>query len=734
VRRFMFPTLLILLILLIIPVFVIFAPQPAAPINPAVPTDIRDGLEVITPQNAHRLREIKTLGRGWIHNVLWSPDNTRLYVVSSAGLSFYTVGEWDNPVFIPAKHPALINAALSPDGSKIALLERDFVRVLDTMLWREIFTYNGLTYEKGYGWNEIIGLTNQVLALRCQETCDRNYFLWDIQSGERITDFEYIQQRPETMSNLSLITAAHGHFVAIQDTTDGQPLVIYDFSIDPLSNYYFTDVDTSSDRIVAASDFDDLHSEKQTGSYLSVWNMTENQETYSMMREDNSFEGVAILPNEPVIALLTCREMQPESSYSRERCEFYHVELYDMEEDAFTATLPGDFRSEAVSMAFSPDKTMLVAADNSFVRIWEVQSGTSLTTLDGFTIQAFDMDFNSDGAVLATSHDSGWEGAATLFWDMKTLSERPSGSIPCGGMIDYQPGGSLFICTSHANLFESWYSRMEMWDVNDLSQPVPVPGYGHVEMVAEAVFSPDGTMLAAAPNGTNIVLMDVATRETLFAFHIDLGYDYPALKFTRDGRLLNVTFSRMTFGSILFDIPYILAHPSEQPVDYEDALQWTGDEPHYETGLIHDLMNTGSKFAYHPDGSTITGFTDVEGRAKGYISLYDAATGQELKRLSENDAWNLVYSPDGQLIAISYPDCEEKIPDQFCPHDIELLDAETGDSLAVLTGHPELILELDFSPDGKYLISSGGAMEYWFNEAISQDTLIHVWAVPSGEP
>ncbi len=93
------------------------------------------------------------------------------------------------------------------------------------------------------------------------------------------------------------------------------------------------------------------------------------------------------------------------------------------------------------------------------------------------------------------------------------------------------------------------------------------------------------------------------------------------------------------------------------------------------------------------------------------IRLWDAASGQQLRRLSDHQ-WRirgLAFSPDGGLLASGGLD-----------HNIRLEDVHTGEQLAVIKRGSANVNCLTFSPDGRVL-------------AAGHDSHIQLWEVPSGE-
>jgi WD40 repeat protein len=121
----------------------------------------------------------------------------------------------------------------------------------------------------------------------------------------------------------------------------------------------------------------------------------------------------------------------------------------------------------------------------------------------------------------------------------------------------------------------------------------------------------------------------------------------------------------------------------------------------------------------------------------GLVQFWDSRTGAMVRHFEIADAapHAIAVSPDGRLVAIGTAGSTSRT---------EIRDMESLRQVAVLNGHEDRVASLAFSPDGKYLLSSGrGKLVHVWNTArwaeertldigISSDTVVTVSASPKG--
>ncbi len=139
-------------------------------------------------------------------------------------------------------------------------------------------------------------------------------------------------------------------------------------------------------------------------------------------------------------------------------------------------------------------------------------------------------------------------------------------------------------------------------------------------------------------------------------------------------------------------------------------------DPHGHSSKIRDIMFT-------PDGKTLISVSEDK-----TIRLWDVETGDLVKTLRhqigeghEGTIHGGTLSPDGKILAIGgwpYGGGEYGIP-------VHLFDLKSGEIVGLLKEHPDVVMALDFSQDGKWLASgSSSTVRIWDMSNIGADPVI----------
>jgi len=96
---------------------------------------------------------------------------------------------------------------------------------------------------------------------------------------------------------------------------------------------------------------------------------------------------------------------------------------------------------------------------------------------------------------------------------------------------------------------------------------------------------------------------------------------------------------------------------------------------------------------FSPDGKRI-----ASGDESGAMYIWDLESGRQIRTFYLKSAiTSITFNPEGRLVAVGY--------DKY-NHNIALLDVDTG-KITTLLGHDMGVYSTNFSPDGKYIVSTG---------------------------
>ena len=200
---------------------------------------------------------------------------------------------------------------------------------------------------------------------------------------------------------------------------------------------------------------------------------------------------------------------------------------------------------------------------------------------------------------------------------------------------------------------------------------------GEAEDVRAVAFSRDGKLLAAAgglpARGGEVKIWDVDKRAPLrtIAGHADCIY---AVEFAPDGKAVATA-------------------------SYDKLIKLWDVESGKEIRTLKDHIDAVYALAFTPDGKRL-----VSASADRGVKVWDVASGERLYTLSEaTDGLNtLAVDPAGKRVAAGGLDRTIRVWS---------LGEKGGVLLNSLIAHEDAILQLAWSPDGKYLVSSAADKE-----------------------
>ncbi len=642
------------------------------------PTSAQDAgsRPVITPDNAAQLALSARLGRGSGAALVWSPDGDTLAVGGSAGVWLYDTRNFEaEPRLLEGQASMSLTAiAFSPDGKLLASAT--------AAVWeRPVWLWDVATGQK---LNELPGPENAVDSLafspdgKVLATGEGNpghqVRLWDVATGEQLDELSRhtgpVTDLAYTRDGLRLVS------VSMDGTVRGwNPAAEEEF---PLKEEV---EEPEGERLVfpltsvALKPDEDVLALGGWDGYVRLWDAVQ-WKVIKMAGHSGAINSVAFSPDgkilasgsgDQVILLWDMASVQAAESQPERPAVVKAVEL--------TGHTGG-----VTCVVFSPDgKRLASASDDGTVRIWDVETGETLTVLGGPTGWVTGLTFSPDGTVLASGYDNrgGIGNGAVQLWDvaagLRLSTLEMAGYDEVVRDLTYrQDGAVLAVASSDTTIW--------LWDLLSNRELVELDAYaGAISSVpATLAFDPKGVLLAAGYGDGTVRLWDISTDQVSLSL---------------DGHTNSVS-------DVVFS-------PTQQILASASSFDNTVRLWDLVTGESLSVLSVSSvqTLAYRP-GSTVLAM----GSFDGMVRLLDTVTGQFLNELRAPSGVNCIaFSADGDVLVAGTDQGE-----------LQLWDAATGKGLATLQAHYSRVLTLAFNSDGT-LLASGG-----------EDGTVRTWGVPEG--
>ncbi len=596
---------------------------------------------------------IARFGKGYVNDVKYSPDGTRLAVATSIGVWLYDTST-DAELNLLSEVPDYVETiAFSPDGSTLAssgYSPNHIIRLwnIDTGELRGTFD----------GYEEILALAfspdGTVLA---SSGGGPNYpiRLWNVENRHLqdtlLGHTNWISALSFSADGKTLVSGSEDNTIRLWDIQTGKLKGLLDEHRDDVNSVVFS----PDGRTLASCSSDGT---------IQLWDMHIGR-TFAILRGSAKFpagvNAIAFSPDGQTLASATANQIWLWDTFTKQVKEI-------IEGHAALVT----------TVVFSPDgKTIASASWDWTFRLWDAPTGKLRKTFGEHSSSVNTVAFSPDGATLASAsrgliHLWNTEGALLHLWYARTGEhvEHFVDHIDYVQTVVFSPDGKLIASGGYD-------SRLRLWDANTGYHIATLRGGGPA-----VAFSPDGELLANAYGGDGLIgtigLWDAHTgelRQVLEEYHGLLT----CMVFSPDGKTL--VSSSGDSEIIFWDIP-------------------TAQRRH---SLTTQHRSAVSSVAFSPDGKTL-----VSGSYDQTLCLWDPHTGKRKAVLQYPDyVTSVAFSPDGSILAVGSSGWQN--------NRIQLLDTETLQPLETLVGHIEDITDLAFSPDGGILASAScdGTILLW---------------------
>jgi WD40 repeat protein len=362
----------------------------------------------------------------------------------------------------------------------------------------------------------------------------------------------------------------------------------------------------------------------------------------------------------------------------------YAIRIWDVNTRTIVTVLEGHKRA-ITQVAFSPDGKRLVSSSaDQTLGVWDIAAGKQVLTFhEGEAVLG--VAFSPDGLRMA----SGSEDRTVKLWSPSGDTPRTLGqSISQIHNVDFSPDGRRVV-----GVRAGW---PVVWDVisgkeSFLGRPARAAHFEGRVGFGRAAWSPDGQRIAVGSWVWELA-GGADDRPSLDNSGLSQNTNFGmGTAFSRDGKFLAAVVSQRSIG--VWDVP-------------------TGRRLHLlnvAPPASPRLFSGPVCVAFSADGQRIAVGCATSSDRPGTLQLWDLATGRlslTLQGFYGGSVISVAFSPDGKRLAAAVGFYQGGDKDNL--GEVRVWDAGTGHPVYNLHGHPSCVWGVAFSPDGHRLASVGG--------------------------
>jgi len=387
------------------------------------------------------------------------------------------------------------------------------------------------------------------------------------------------------------------------------------------------------------------------------------------------------------------------------------VTLYSAATGAYLRTIKTPYSTAIASIAFSPDDTNLVLAQNAYVLLYNVATGELIWTFC-CNVLINDVAVSADGTKLLTAAGDGTTAIRSI----------EDGSLIASFSSYYRDVRAVAISPDDSKILTIDGLKLDLWtSTGQLVREFA----GHTGGIYSLAFSPDGSKAVSGSMDKTARVWDLDTGECLVLS--GLPGTVHSVEFSPDGTkvLTGSSYTSLrTWDAFTGEVVQLFEghEHSFRAVDISSdgsrvaaaAAQRIGIYDAVTCQFIKKFGTEGVStlnLKWSPDGSRI-----ITGGYENIARLWDVASGTCIRTFNghTNDVPHVAYSPDGKTVLTGSLDTTAK-----------LWDVETGECIRTFvpqTNNAKEVRSVAFSPDGATVIIT------------NYRNLVSFWSAATGEP